>query len=128
MMTYRIREALLNPCVHFRLKDALRSFLEADPVDAVNDARYLYQLLEERADELLKELDSPGYREKGEGKMIIIAKKTKEQFQAQFETEIDFGVIAPYLQLDEIVCNTPVYRALEKLVVLKDDGKYYIHA
>lgn len=54
-MTFRIKEALQSPAVHDRLKDALRSFLEADPVDAVNDARYLYQLLEERTDTILKQ-------------------------------------------------------------------------
>ena len=54
--------------------------------------------------------------------------KTKEQFQSQFETEVALESVEPYLQFDGITCKTPVYRALEKLVVIKDDGKYYIHA
>lgn len=54
-------------------------------------------------------------------------KLTREQFQAQFSTRI---VADDYLlgimQLDGVRFNTPIYRALEKLVIIKDDGGYYI--
>ena len=52
--------------------------------------------------------------------------RTKEQFQAQFPREIDYETVEPYLQFDEIVCETPVYRALNKLVIIKDNGRYYV--
>jgi len=55
-------------------------------------------------------------------------KMTKELFQNQFETQvIDVDTIINILRFDGIMFGIPVYRALEKLVIKKDDGKYYIH-
>ena len=52
---------------------------------------------------------------------------TRNQFQNQFKTEVVYDdYLADVLVLDQIRFNTPVYRALEKLVIIKDDGKYYI--
>jgi len=42
------------------LKSALRSALERDPVDAANDAEVLAQLLEERADRILRAWHNDG--------------------------------------------------------------------
>ncbi len=43
---------LTNPTVSFRLKEALRAFDKADPVDALNDAVTLEQLAHQRLKEL----------------------------------------------------------------------------
>jgi len=56
-----------------------------------------------------------------------MAQLTREQFQAQFQTRLEYNdYLANILQLDNVFQNTPVYRALEKLVIIKDDGGYYI--
>ena len=44
---------LADPAASFWLKDALRSALDRDPVDAANDAEVLAQLLEQRCQEIL---------------------------------------------------------------------------
>jgi hypothetical protein len=52
---------------------------------------------------------------------------TRNQFQNQFKQEVvadDY--LLEIIQLDRVFLDTPVYRALEKLVIIKDDGKYYI--
>lgn len=52
---------------------------------------------------------------------------TKQQFQNQFGTELIYDdYLAGILQFDQVAFNTPVYRALEKLVIIKDNGKYYM--
>jgi len=50
---YTIPEILESPCVHNYLKDALRVFLTKDPVDAVNDAELLAQLMRQRVENYL---------------------------------------------------------------------------
>jgi hypothetical protein len=45
---------LSDPAASFWLKDALRSALGRDPVDAANDAEVLAELLEERCQEILR--------------------------------------------------------------------------
>lgn len=53
--------------------------------------------------------------------------ETREQFQAQFKQEvIATDEFLDLLRLDQVIFNTPVYRALNKLVIIKDDGNYYI--
>ncbi len=54
--------------------------------------------------------------------------KTKQQFQAQFETRLNIEPVAHHLQFDRIVCETPLFRLLEKLVITRDDGSYWMHA
>jgi len=49
-----IRAVLSNPAASLWLKDALRSALERDRVDAANDAEVLAELLEERCQEILR--------------------------------------------------------------------------
>jgi hypothetical protein len=44
---------LRDPAASFWLKDALRSALSRDPVDAANDAELLARLLEERCRSIL---------------------------------------------------------------------------
>ena len=52
---------------------------------------------------------------------------TRQQFQDQFQTRLVYNdYLANILRLDSVVRNTPVYRALEKLVIIKDDGCYYM--
>jgi hypothetical protein len=48
-----IATALEDPPAYFWLKDALRSALARDPVDAANDAEILCGLLAHRSDEIL---------------------------------------------------------------------------
>lgn len=48
-----IHEILLDPAASFWLKNALRSALERDPVDAANDAEVLAQLLDRRCRSML---------------------------------------------------------------------------
>jgi hypothetical protein len=43
-----IEQALSDPAASVWLKDALRSALARDPVDAANDAEVLFRLLDER--------------------------------------------------------------------------------
>ena len=58
----------------------------------------------------------------------ILKPMSREQFQRQFDTEIEYtDELANILQLDGVILNTPVYRAMEKLVIVKDNGKYYCH-
>ena len=49
---------------------------------------------------------------------------TKQQFQDQFKTEIipDKNFLEP----DQVLFDTQVFRALQLLVILKDNGRYYI--
>ena len=49
-----IDEALSDPAASFWLKDALRSALARDPVDAANEAQVLAQLLDQRCQAILK--------------------------------------------------------------------------
>lgn len=51
-----IEGVLADPAASFWLKDALRSALERDPVDAANDTAVLASLLDERCRKLLCEL------------------------------------------------------------------------
>ena len=51
----RIARVLTDPAVSDWLKSALRSALERDPVDAVNDALLLARVLDERVRELLRQ-------------------------------------------------------------------------
>ena len=48
-----IQQVLLDPAASFWLKNALRSALERDPVDAANDAEVLAQLLDRRCRSIL---------------------------------------------------------------------------
>lgn len=48
-----IDQVLADPAASFWLKDALRSAMERDPVDAANDAEVLAKLLAERCRTLL---------------------------------------------------------------------------
>ena len=52
-MNRSIRETLDSPCTSTWLKDALRSALRRDCVDASHDAEVLAMLLSARADEML---------------------------------------------------------------------------
>lgn len=44
-----------DPAASFWLKDALRSALARDPVDAANDAEVLFRLLDERCHKILSQ-------------------------------------------------------------------------
>lgn len=46
-----IAEVIADPCIHFRLKRWLAEALNADPVDACQDAELLAKLLERRLTE-----------------------------------------------------------------------------
>lgn len=46
-MTDRIRKTLADPCASDWLKQALRTALDRDPVDAANDAEALASMLDE---------------------------------------------------------------------------------
>jgi hypothetical protein len=48
-----IEQVLASPCTHNWLKDALRSALDKDPVDASYDAELLAKLLRARLDSIL---------------------------------------------------------------------------
>jgi len=49
---------------------------------------------------------------------------TKQQFQDQFKIEI---IPDPdFLEPDQVLFDTQVFRALQLLVILKDNGRYYI--
>jgi hypothetical protein len=48
-----IGQVLADSAASFWLKDALRSALTRDPVDAANDAEVLAQLLDQRCQEIL---------------------------------------------------------------------------
>jgi hypothetical protein len=48
-----IERVLRDPAASFWLKNALRSALERDPVDAANDAEVLAQLLDRRCRSIL---------------------------------------------------------------------------
>ena len=48
-----VEQVLSDPAASFWLKDALRSALARDPVDAANDAEVLFRLLDERCHKLL---------------------------------------------------------------------------
>jgi len=50
-----VEQVLSDPAVSFWLKDALRSALDRDPVDAANDAEVLFRLLHERCRKLLSQ-------------------------------------------------------------------------
>lgn len=47
-------EILASPCAHRQLKAALRIFLDADPVDAANDAALLAAVLKAHAQEIVE--------------------------------------------------------------------------
>ena len=49
-----IEQILGDPDASFWLKEALRSALDRDPVDAANDAEVLAQLLDRRCQEILR--------------------------------------------------------------------------
>ena len=49
-----IEQVLADPAASFWLKEALRSALTRDPVDAANDAEVLARLLDRRCQEILK--------------------------------------------------------------------------
>lgn len=50
-----IAQVLADPAASFWLKNALRSALARDPVDAANDAEALFRLLDERCQQILRE-------------------------------------------------------------------------
>jgi hypothetical protein len=50
---FEIEQVLADPAASFWLKEALRSALDRDPVDAANDAEVLAQLLGRRCQEIL---------------------------------------------------------------------------
>jgi hypothetical protein len=50
-----IDQVLADPAASFWLKDALRSSLVRDPVDAANDAEVLARLLNRRCQEILRQ-------------------------------------------------------------------------
>lgn len=50
----KIEQVLVDPASSYWLKEALQGALKRDPVDAVNDAMLLAELLEARLDNLLK--------------------------------------------------------------------------
>ena len=50
-----IEQVLSDPAASYWLKDALRSALARDPVDAANDAEVLFRLLNERCHKILSE-------------------------------------------------------------------------
>ena len=50
---FEIERVLVDPAASCWLKDALRSALDRDPVDAASDAEVLAQLLEQRCQEIL---------------------------------------------------------------------------
>lgn len=52
-----LEEVLRDPAASFWLKDALRSALARDPVDAANDAEMLAQVLDGRCRSILASLD-----------------------------------------------------------------------
>jgi hypothetical protein len=52
-----LEEVLRDPAASFWLKDALRSALARDPVDAANDAEVLAQVLDRRCHSILASLD-----------------------------------------------------------------------
>ncbi len=49
----RSLQVIDSPATHFWLKSAMRAALQADPVDAANDAEVLYDILDERCAEVL---------------------------------------------------------------------------
>jgi len=49
-----IEQVLADPAASFWLKEALRSALTRDPVDAANDAEVLARLLDRRCQEILR--------------------------------------------------------------------------
>ena len=49
-----IDHVLADPAASVWLRDALRSALDRDPVDAANDAEVLAQLLDQRCQEMLR--------------------------------------------------------------------------
>ena len=52
---------------------------------------------------------------------------TRQQFQNQFRTQVIYNdELADILELDQVIFNTPVYRALQLLIIIKDDGNYYM--
>ena len=51
----QIQQVLSDPGASFWLKDALRSALSRDPVDAANDAEILFRLLDERCHKILSQ-------------------------------------------------------------------------
>lgn len=48
-----VTEILASPCTHNYLKDALHVFLQKDPIDAVNDAELLAELMRQRVENFL---------------------------------------------------------------------------
>jgi len=50
-----VEQVLSDPAASFWLKDALRSAVVRDPVDAANDAEVLFRLLDERCHKSLGE-------------------------------------------------------------------------
>lgn len=62
MMTERIREALASNGVRYFAKDFLMEGMRKDCVDAVYDARLVYELLKERMEKILEtESTDPTY-------------------------------------------------------------------
>jgi len=53
MITPRIKEALASNGVRFLAKNFLREAMTKDCVDAVHDARLVYELLKERMEKIL---------------------------------------------------------------------------
>jgi len=58
-----IPEVLADPCASYWLKDALRSAVRRDIIDAINDAETLLAILQDRFDKL-----SAGYEQTRGGK------------------------------------------------------------
>lgn len=49
----RVAVLLVDPSISFWLKDAIRAGVKRDPLDALNDARVLQEVLKERLDEIM---------------------------------------------------------------------------
>lgn len=63
MMTERIKEALASNGVRFFAKDFLMEGMRKDCVDAVHDARLVYELLKERMEIMLGTEEENEYAE-----------------------------------------------------------------
>lgn len=58
MNTERIEKVMDSPAASYWLKSALEDALKRDPVDSLNDAEYLVDLLSERFNLILKQTPS----------------------------------------------------------------------
>ena len=60
--------------------------------------------------------------------MLSIKPLTKEEFRAQFNTEVTLSdKLHSILVEDSIYHGYVIYRCLDKLILVDTDGKYYAH-